>query len=183
MGNMDRGYVYWVIMAMALLSICGPAKGQVSSVNTSCINSLIQCGNYLATTGTPPSSCCNPLKNVINTEMECLCNLLNDTTLLHQFQINITQVEQLPLRCGLNATATSCPNVNGNATAPSGSPPPPAGSPPPPSSAGNRNTAASSFLFGTLLLLALLLFEVIAQFQNISSSIWMECSSFCLFEY
>jgi len=176
---------------MVLLSICGPAKGQGSSVNTSCISGIILCGNYLATTGTPPTSCCDPLKNVINTEMDCLCNLLNDTTLLHQFQINITQVEQLPLRCGLNATATSCPNVNGNATAPSGSAPssstgsaPPFGSAPspstgsaPPFSSGlNSNSAVSSSSFGILSLLALLLLGVVTQinqeqFQNIILSL------------
>lgn len=174
---MDRGCVYWVIMAMALLSICGPAKGQGSSTNTSCISGIIQCANYLATTGTPPTSCCNPLKNVINTEMECLCNLLNDTTLLRQFQINITQVEQLPLRCGLNATATSCPNVNGNATAPSGSAPSPStGSAPPFSSGLDSNSAVSSSSFGIWSLLALLLLGVVTQinqeqFQNIILSL------------
>lgn len=155
---------------MVLLNICAPAKG-LSSFNASCINSLLACEGVLNTTGTPPSSCCSPLKNVINTEKECLCNLLNDTSLIQPFLINITQVEQLPLRCGLNATASSCSSLNGNTTTPSESPPNPARSPPPPSSAGNGNTAASSFLLGTLPLLALLLLGVIAQFQNISSSI------------
>lgn len=171
---MGRGHVYLGIMAMVLLSICGPAKGQSSSPNTSCLAGITACETSLTNPGTPSSSCCSALKIEMHTEEECLCNLLN-TTFLDQFNLNITQVKQLPVKCGLNVTASSCPNLSGNATAPSGSPPPPsagyppppsAGSAPPPSSEGNSNSAAS-----TLPLLALLLFGVVAHFQTIISSI------------
>lgn len=136
-------------MTMVLLGICGHAKGQNSSTShTLCISSLVACEGYLNNTGTPPSSCCNPLVNVYNTDKVCLCNLLNNTSFINQLQINITQAMELVVRCSINTTATDC----SNSTIPS---------PPPPSNSGE--IAASSTFFEILLLLALLLIGVVAQ--------------------
>lgn len=150
MENINRNSIYLGIMTMVLLGICGHAKGQDSSTNTSCISSITACAAYLTTTVTPPSSCCNPLVNVYNTDKVCLCSLLNDTTLINQLKINITQAKELPVRCSINTTATDC----SNSTIPS--------SPPPPSNSSGEIAASSTF-FEILLLLALLLLGVVAQ--------------------
>jgi len=149
MENMKGNSIYLGIMTMVVLGICGHARGQDSSTNTSCISSITTCAPYLTTTGTPPTSCCNPLVNVYNTDKVCLCNLLNNTSLINQLQINITQAMELPVRCSINTTATDCSNT----TIP--------GSPPPPSNSGE--IAASSTFFEILPLLALLLLGVVAQ--------------------
>lgn len=150
MENINRNSIYLGIMTMVLLGICGHAKGQNSSTNPLlCISSLVACEGYLNTTGTPPSSCCNLLVNVYNTDKACLCNLLNNTSFINQLQINITQAMELAVRCSINTTATDCSNT----TIPS--------SPPPPSNSGE--IAASSTFFEILLLLALLLLGVVAQ--------------------
>lgn len=153
---MSRISIYLGIMAMVLLSICGPARGADTSGDSNCINAIIPCANYLNATK-PPSLCCDPLVKVYNTDKACLCSLLNQTDLIKQFNVNITQALQLPIHCGLDASTSACSNLGGNSTS-SGL----IGSPPPPSTSSSES-AASSPSFETLPLLAVLLFGVAAQ--------------------
>jgi hypothetical protein len=148
MGSLSRSGVYFGIMTVVLLSICDPARGADSS---SCISALSPCVNYLNATK-PPDTCCTPLVSEYTTNKACLCSLLNQTALIQQLHINVTQAEELPVRCGLNASASSCSNLNGTTS----------GSPPPPNST-SRKSAASSSSFEILPLIALLLLGVIVQ--------------------
>jgi len=151
MENMKGNSIYLGIMTMVLLGICGHARGQDSSTYTSCISTLLACVGYLNTTGIPPSSCCNPLVNLCNTNKACLCGWLDNTGFTN---ISITQAMKLPARCSTNGIATDCSDCT---ILRSPSPPPP----PPPSNSGE--IAASSAFFEVLPLLALLLLGVVAQ--------------------
>lgn len=73
-----------------------------------CVVNLVGCVDYLNTTTTPPDTCCFPLKEAITDQLPCLCSLYNDPALLISLKINITQVIELPARCGINFSITEC---------------------------------------------------------------------------
>lgn len=155
---MNRSGVYFGIMTMVLLSTCGPARRTDSSDVDNCLAAIVPCGEFLNSTR-PSSKCCSPLEKVYNTDKVCLCNLLNQTNLLKQFRVNITQAIQLPIHCGINASTSGCSNLGGNSTT-SGSPPPPSTNT---SSTSSEKRAASSPSFEILPLLVLLLLAAASQ--------------------
>ncbi|KAK1376407.1 AAI domain-containing protein [Heracleum sosnowskyi] len=73
-----------------------------------CVVNLLGCADSLNTTTTPPDTCCLPLKEAITDQLPCLCSLYNNPTLLISLGINITQVIELPARCGINFSITEC---------------------------------------------------------------------------
>ncbi|CAN6461982.1 unnamed protein product [Victoria cruziana] len=83
--------------------------------DTSCLSKLASCLQYLNSTGTPSSSCCEPLKTVIHSEPVCLCSLLN-SPIAGQAGINVTQAAQLPRRCGENVSASACAAISTTST-------------------------------------------------------------------
>ncbi|XAR54984.1 hypothetical protein NMG60_11030342 [Bertholletia excelsa] len=85
----------------------------------SCAAKLVPCVDYINSTN-PPASCCDPLREAVNTEMDCLCSLFNTPGLLAQFRINVTDALLLPSRCKITDSLNPCVN----ASAPSSSPPP-----------------------------------------------------------
>ncbi|GAB2274111.1 hypothetical protein Dimus_008882 [Dionaea muscipula] len=105
----------------------GTAVAQSSSI-PSCGESLTPCANYLNATSTkPPSTCCDPLKQAIDTQKACLCALFNSSSLFTTLGINATQALALPVRCGITAIQT-----NICASAPATSPSATTSAPPPP---------------------------------------------------
>ncbi|KAL3508345.1 hypothetical protein ACH5RR_027746 [Cinchona calisaya] len=76
----------------------------------SCIQQLQPCMDYLNGNRDPPSSCCDPLKYVINSEPECLCSMISikGANQAERAGINITQVQQLPGRCGEHINPLGC---------------------------------------------------------------------------
>ncbi|KDP25614.1 hypothetical protein JCGZ_20770 [Jatropha curcas] len=90
----------------------------------SCAQKLIPCAEYISnTTVTPPSTCCNPIKEAVNTERACLCNLYNTPGLLSGFGINVTQALGLTKRCGVSTDLSACSKAEAP-TAGAGTPPP-----------------------------------------------------------
>ncbi|KAG5079309.1 hypothetical protein JHK86_003374 [Glycine max] len=59
-------------IAFLVLLACIPRR---SAQDSSCLNKLSPCLNYLNGTEDPPDSCCEPLKSVIESDAECLCSL------------------------------------------------------------------------------------------------------------
>nr|BAI94503.1 pollen allergen CJP-8 [Cryptomeria japonica] len=104
-----------VLMVMTLVQI-----GAAQSDTNSCVNSLVPCASYLNATTKPPDSCCVPLLNVIQTQQQCLCNLLN-SSIVKQSSINITQALNIPRLCGDTNVSTDACSTNATANAPSAS--------------------------------------------------------------
>lgn len=96
-----------VFLAVSLL-LTLTAEGQTTP---SCGQSLVPCANYLNATN-PPSSCCDPLKDAIKTQLTCLCNIYNTPGFLSSLGINVTEAVTLPARCKLSGGLNSC--VKGN---------------------------------------------------------------------
>ncbi|CAI0380509.1 unnamed protein product [Linum tenue] len=95
---------------IALLSHPGKAK---------CIQKLSPCKEFLHFQGTPPSSCCDPLTQIVtNATEDCVC-IFNSQDLLNS--VNITKKDALTLAgaCGAKPDLSGC--KNDSASAPSGS--------------------------------------------------------------
>ncbi|XP_075505766.1 non-specific lipid transfer protein GPI-anchored 7-like isoform X1 [Primulina tabacum] len=109
-----------VVLTVALLVVATSqvAEGQ----STDCVSKLVQCAQYLNTTGTPGSDCCTAIKSVVETELDCLCKIYNQPGGLSAFGIDVNQALALPKRCGLPNDVSTC-----KAFAPGSSivPPPP----------------------------------------------------------
>ncbi|CAK7324006.1 unnamed protein product [Dovyalis caffra] len=82
----------------------------VQAQDTSCLNQLVPCLNYLNGTKEVPEDCCNPLKTVIKSNPKCLCNMASNqgSNQATQAGINVTEAQELPGRCGLHVSPVSC---------------------------------------------------------------------------
>ncbi|GAU23088.1 hypothetical protein TSUD_183890 [Trifolium subterraneum] len=119
----------------------------------SCGSDLVPCGAYL-NSSKPPSSCCDPLKKTVATQLTCLCNLFYTPGLLETLGINITQALALSKNCGVTTDISNCKHA--------GSAPPPTAGSPPATKGGDKAAAGrvSSFTgFSFLLLLASMIFN------------------------
>ncbi|XP_042510840.1 non-specific lipid transfer protein GPI-anchored 3-like [Macadamia integrifolia] len=95
-----------VMVAIVMVAgMTGLVEGQSST--PSCAEALVPCANYLNSTK-PPASCCTPLNKTVATQLQCLCNLLNDTSLFQSLKINLTQALGLSKNCGLADTTAAC---------------------------------------------------------------------------
>lgn len=77
----------------------------------SCASKLVGCANFINSTN-PPSTCCDPLKEAIDNELDCLCNLYANPALLRQFGIDVSQALLLPQRCGMSGNISACKGIN-----------------------------------------------------------------------
>ncbi|KAH7577098.1 hypothetical protein ACOSP7_002142 [Xanthoceras sorbifolium] len=78
--------------------------------DSSCLNRLVPCLNYLNGIKDVPDSCCNPLKSVIKSHPECLCKLISNkgSNRAERAGINVTEAQQLPGRCGQHVNPIAC---------------------------------------------------------------------------
>ncbi|XP_058734225.1 non-specific lipid transfer protein GPI-anchored 7-like [Vicia villosa] len=110
-----------LMVAMVLIMMINTTEAQD---NTSCASNLVPCADYLNSTK-PPSSCCDPLKKTVETQLTCLCNLFYSPGLLQTLNVNKTQALELAGKCGISGGLSSCKQASGSAPAPTsgGSPP------------------------------------------------------------
>ncbi|XP_019427599.1 PREDICTED: lipid transfer-like protein VAS [Lupinus angustifolius] len=78
--------------------------------DSSCLNQLAPCLNYLNGTIDPPNSCCDPLKLVIESLPECLCSFVSNKGAKQgeNAGININEAQKLPSKCGMHVNPLSC---------------------------------------------------------------------------
>ncbi|XWS31552.1 hypothetical protein CRYUN_Cryun23aG0086100 [Craigia yunnanensis] len=96
--------------------------GAVAQSSSSCTNVLISmspCLDYIqGNSSTPSSSCCSQLVNVVRSQPQCLCEVLNGGASSLGVSVNQTQAMALPTACNVKTPpASQC-----NASSPSGSP-------------------------------------------------------------
>ncbi|KAG4930378.1 hypothetical protein AAZX31_17G132900 [Glycine max] len=119
--KMGGGCKCLVSLVLALVLMRSLAEAQ-SGTSTTCAQELIPCVNFLNGTTTPPSSCCDPLKQTVENQLDCLCNIFFSPGLLQSFNVSVDQALALSRRCGVTNGITSC--SNGSAPAPGSGPPP-----------------------------------------------------------
>ncbi|KAL7618182.1 non-specific lipid transfer protein GPI-anchored 5 [Lactuca sativa] len=107
-----------MILVIIVATLYGGATAQ-SSGCTSVLISLSPCLNYISgNTSTPSSGCCSQLASVVQSQPECLCQVLNGGGSSLGLSINQTQALALPSACNVQTPPTSrC-----NAASPSNSP-------------------------------------------------------------
>ncbi|KAL3626079.1 hypothetical protein CASFOL_029628 [Castilleja foliolosa] len=113
-----------VILILAIFMLCKGSHAQSSSC-TSALMSLSPCMNYVTgNTSTPSSSCCSSLANIVQSQPECLCSLVNGGGSSFGLSINQTLAMALPVVCNVQTPSiTRCNGgANGPATAPATSP-------------------------------------------------------------
>lgn len=91
-----------LMVAMVLMM-----NGTEAQDTPSCASQLIPCAQFLNATK-PPSSCCDPLRKTVETQLTCLCNLFYTPGLLQSFNVNITQALGLAGKCGIPGGLSSC---------------------------------------------------------------------------
>lgn len=94
----------------AILAILASSVVQGQAQDTSCLNQLSPCINYLNGSRDPPSTCCDPLKDVISSNPECICSLISNqgAEQAKQMGINLTAAQQLPAKCGEAINPVGC---------------------------------------------------------------------------
>ncbi|KAK9072894.1 hypothetical protein SSX86_009329 [Deinandra increscens subsp. villosa] len=135
------------LLLVALLVIAASMTTAQAQAQT-CASKLVPCAQYLNATTKPPNSCCDPIKEAVATDLQCLCNLYANPSFLKGIGVNVEQALRLPRLCGISSDTSVCKT----AQAPSGSSPkPPAASTPQGSRASN---IASCGAVGLLLISA-----------------------------
>lgn len=95
---------------LALALILAPPGEVEAQTSQTCAAELVPCGQYLnMATGTPPETCCTPLRNAVQNELDCLCSILNDPSVARAFNISLQSATRIAMACGVN-------NLNGCTT-------------------------------------------------------------------
>ncbi|XP_075641084.1 non-specific lipid transfer protein GPI-anchored 7 [Castanea sativa] len=134
MGNQNLATLMSIFVVVLMMVTM--AKAQTAD----CASKLVPCANYINST-TPPASCCNPIKEAVDTQLPCLCGLYSSPGVLKAFGITVDQALNLTRACGISTDLSKC-----NATAPS----PSSGSVPPPGVPGNGAGRVAWTGFSTL---------------------------------
>ncbi|XP_073145908.1 non-specific lipid transfer protein GPI-anchored 7 [Henckelia pumila] len=111
-------------MVLAVVLVVVSASRVAEGQSTDCVSKLALCGQYLNSTTTPGADCCDAMKTVVTTQLDCLCKIYNQPGGLRALGIDPQQALALPKRCNLPNDVTAC-----NALAPGASAVPPPGTP------------------------------------------------------
>ncbi|KAL2455672.1 Bifunctional inhibitor/lipid-transfer protein/seed storage 2S albumin superfamily protein [Forsythia ovata] len=134
------------LMVMVLVIATGMVEGQ-----SDCVSKLVDCANDLNSTK-PSDKCCKAIKEVVSTQLPCLCNLYNSPGLLGG--INMTQALELPKHCGLPNDTNAC-----KASSPTSSKVPPPGVPGGKDKNGVSKSISSMGIPSLVLVLAIVMFH------------------------
>ncbi|CAN4077230.1 unnamed protein product [Withania somnifera] len=96
--------MYALIFMVALTAAIIAAEAQTPP---SCASKLVPCAPYLSTPK-PPGECCDPLREAITDDLDCLCKLYENPTLLPSLGVNITQALALPKACNIPGDLSAC---------------------------------------------------------------------------
>ncbi|XVF32548.1 hypothetical protein REPUB_Repub17cG0091800 [Reevesia pubescens] len=110
------------ILAVVFIVAATLWTGAVAQSSSDCTNVLISmspCLDYIqGNSSKPSSSCCSQLGNVVRSQPQCLCQVINGGASSLGVSVNQTQAMALPTACNVKAPpASQC-----NASSPSGSP-------------------------------------------------------------
>ncbi|KAL0429567.1 UNVERIFIED_CONTAM: hypothetical protein Sradi_0582700 [Sesamum radiatum] len=96
-----------------------------------CVQKLMPCQAFLKGSSSPETSCCAPLKEIVDHDTQCLCAVLGDETILKGMNVTPDNFLSLVKSCGANADTSICnkgaaetptsPSASPSASAPSNS--------------------------------------------------------------
>ncbi|XP_064963494.1 non-specific lipid transfer protein GPI-anchored 9 isoform X3 [Musa acuminata AAA Group] len=91
----------WTMMmvVMVVVAMSGGAEGQLPPP---CVSSLIPCAAYVNSTRPLPATCCGALRQAVDADLQCLCAVLNDQSVLKAFNVTTDQAFRLAKSCGVS---------------------------------------------------------------------------------
>lgn len=108
----SRLFFSWSLCVSLQLAIMGSSADPTSpSPSLPCMKKLLPCQAYLHSTS-PPASCCVPLREMVEEDGHCLCQIFNDPILLRSFNLTQDDALKLPKACGFNPDISACKNGN-----------------------------------------------------------------------
>ncbi|XP_077236059.1 non-specific lipid transfer protein GPI-anchored 9-like isoform X2 [Tasmannia lanceolata] len=153
-----------LLCSWAFVGFCQGDGGSGGTVSMPCVKKLLPCQPYLHSSAMPPPACCVPLKEMIQDDKKCLCDVLSNEAVLNSLNITKDQAMGLPKKCGDNASASDCGKNNGTATPPSIPTPPAPSSSSTNSSSGNDKSLANGFSMRKSAIVALTLIGCMSIF-------------------
>ncbi|KMT12574.1 hypothetical protein BVRB_5g098180 [Beta vulgaris subsp. vulgaris] len=111
-----------VLCLAALMVVLAVSSAQAQNVEMpQCVSELGPCGPFTnSTTVAPPTQCCQPLQNLIQNDLSCLCTVFANVELATTLMINVTEAATLPQRCNLQIDLLArCQALMGPSMAPS----------------------------------------------------------------
>uniref|UniRef100_A0A7N0V663 Bifunctional inhibitor/plant lipid transfer protein/seed storage helical domain-containing protein n=1 Tax=Kalanchoe fedtschenkoi TaxID=63787 RepID=A0A7N0V663_KALFE len=109
-------------LALVLVAMLWTGATAQSSSCTSVLISLTPCLSYITgNSSTASSNCCTQLANVVQSQPECLCQVLNGGASALGLNINQTQALTLPTVCNVQTPSISNCNAATPADSPAGS--------------------------------------------------------------
>ncbi|GMJ09105.1 glycosylphosphatidylinositol-anchored lipid protein transfer 5 [Hibiscus trionum] len=111
-----------LFMAAAAASLWTGSMAQTSSGCTNVLISMSPCLDYIqGNSSRPSSSCCSQLANVVRSNPQCLCQVLNGGASSLGVTVNQTQAMALPTACNVKTPpASQCNGASSPSDSPSG---------------------------------------------------------------
>ncbi|XP_041011778.1 non-specific lipid transfer protein GPI-anchored 5 [Juglans microcarpa x Juglans regia] len=118
---MAQGKIEMGLVLVLVTMLWAGVEAQSSCTNV--IISMSPCLNYITgNSSTPSSGCCTQLANVVSSQPQCLCEVLNGGGSSLGINVNRTQALALPDACNVQTPPLSRCNADSPANSPAGTP-------------------------------------------------------------
>lgn len=98
----------WVFVGVSLDFDIASASASAGEA-PACLQKLLACQPYLvAAPPSPPASCCVPLKEIIDNDIQCLCQVFDNPMIMNTLNVTKDEALKLPKACGDNIDASIC---------------------------------------------------------------------------
>lgn len=91
-----------------------PGLGQNAIANAQCMHQLLPCQPFLKAPNDPPPTCCDPLKEMVTNSSDCLCQFINNPTMILSLEVSKDDIMKLPKACGIKVDISKCNANAGN---------------------------------------------------------------------
>lgn len=95
-----------VAVAVVAVVVVVVAVGFVEAQVPDCASKLVPCADFLKSNN-PPASCCDPIKEAVATQLQCLCNLYTTPGFLESIGVNVSDAIHLTKACGVLSNSPS----------------------------------------------------------------------------
>ena len=131
-----------VAVAVVAVVVVVVAVGFVEAQVPDCASKLVPCAEFLKSNN-PPATCCDPIKEAVATQLDCLCKLYTSPDFSTLVGGNVSDALHLTKACGVTVDLAKCKT---------GAPAPQQGAPSPPGVPGNDAEKFALTGFTSLLL-------------------------------
>lgn len=73
-----------------------------------CMRQMLTCQPYIKSPENPPPACCTPLKELLDSDLPCLCSFFNNEKMLKTLNVSQSRALELPKNCGAELDISGC---------------------------------------------------------------------------